>query len=235
MSFREERESPRPPQFPLRVSADGRFLEDSAGVPFYFAGDTHWPLLWHYSLDEARLLIDDRVAKGFSALLVSVAPFGNRPNVHRNSAFRDLRSLRINEEYFVHADRVLDYAASKGLAIYAIALWWSNYHEHADVEALATYGRWLGERWADRQNIIWALGGDERFRREDTPRFRALAQSIRAGRASQLMTFHPHGGLPFLSAGNSAAGHLNDEPWLDFSSVQAHAFGGRMVDRVLAD
>lgn len=222
-------------KFPLKVSADGRYLEDSSGRPFYFVGDTHWPLFWHYSLRDAQRIIDDRAAKGFTAMLVSVAPFRNKANADGHRAFRDLATLAVDEEYFAHADRVLEYAADKGLAVYAVALWWANYHEDVEAEELGVYGRWLGRRWKDRDNLIWVIGGDERFRRSDLSRFRALAEGIRAGGARQIMSFHPFGGLPWWSSGHSSSEYLSDEPWLDFSSVQAHTFGGRMVDRVLRD
>ena len=81
-------------EFPLKVSADGRYLEDAAGAPFLFVGDTHWPLLWHYSLHEAREIIDDRADKGFSVMLLSVGAFSDRPNAEGHRSFSD-RNLKL--------------------------------------------------------------------------------------------------------------------------------------------
>ena len=82
--------------FPLRVSPNGRYLEDSSGTPFYFVADTHWPLFWHYSLEEAREIIDDRAAKGFTAILVQVASAaGNRPNPYGHAPFEDVANLEV--------------------------------------------------------------------------------------------------------------------------------------------
>lgn len=222
-------------EFPLRASADGRYLEDAAGTPFLFAGDTHWPLLWHYSFDEAREVIDDRAAKGFTAILLSVGAFSDRPNAEGHRTFSDRAAMRPIEEYFVHADRVLDHIEERGMAVYAVALWWNQFNRQATVEGTGEYGRWLGERWRDRANILWVIGGDTPYRDSDLASYRALANGIRAGGARQLMSWHPHGGGPMRSAGHSSSEYLHDEPWLGFSSVQGHAEGGRMAARVLED
>ncbi|MDE0692148.1 MAG: DUF4038 domain-containing protein [Gammaproteobacteria bacterium] len=222
-------------EFPLTVSPDGRYLTDAAGAPFLFVGDTHWPLLWHYSFDEAREIIDDRAAKGFTVMLLSVGAFSDRPNAQGHRSFSDRAKLTPIEEYFTHADRVLDHIESRGMATYAVALWWNQFNRQATVEGIGEYGRWLGERWADRANVLWVIGGDTPYRESDLASYRALANGIRAGGGEQLMSWHPHGGGPMRSAGHSSSEYLHDEPWLDFSSVQGHAEGGRMAARVLED
>lgn len=221
--------------FPLRVSDNGRYLETAAGAPFHFAGDTHWPLLWHYTLDEAKEIVDDRAAKGFTAMLISVGAFSNRPNAGGHRTFTDRRALTPNEGYFAHADRVLDHIESTGMAVYAVALWWNQFNRDASIEGQESYGRWIGARWSGRANLLWVIGGDTPYRDTDLASYRALANGIRAGGGEQLMSWHPHGGGPMRSAGHSSSEYLHDEPWLDFSSVQGHAEGGRMAARVLED
>jgi hypothetical protein len=220
-------------EFPLRVSANGRYLEDSSGTPFYFVGDTQWRLLSHYTFEEAREIIDDRTSKGFTAIVVLVSD-RNLPNRYGHAPFEDRTTLEVGEEYFAHADRVLDYASSKGLAVYLGPLWW-KWHLDATEEGISAYGRWIGSRGKHRANLIWVLGGDKRFRKADLPHFRALAEAIKAGGAKQIMSWHPYSGIPWLNSGRSSSEFLHDEPWLDFSSVQAHAQGGRMAGRVLED
>jgi hypothetical protein len=219
--------------FPLRVAANGRYLEDSSGKPFYFVGDTQWRLFLNYSFEEAREIIDDRAAKGFTAILVLVSD-DNLPNRQGHAPFQDRATLEVDEAYFAHVDRVLDYAGAKGLAVYAGPLWW-KFHLDASEQGIAAYGRWIGSRWKHRGNLIWVLGGDQRFRKADLPYFRTLAHAIREGGAMQIMSWHPYSGVPWLNSGRSSSGYLHDEPWLAFSSVQAHAQGGRMAERVLQD
>lgn len=220
--------------FPLLVSESGRYLEDARGQPFYFVADTQWPLFWHYTFEEACEIIDDRAARGFTAILV-IAAEKNQPNRAGNAPFADLVGLEAGEAYFAHADRVLDHAASRGLAVYLGPLWWKYYFRRASAEGIAAFGRWIGRRWRHRANLIWVLGGDLWFRRRDRRRFRALAEAIREGGAAQVMSWHPRSGVPWRNFGRSSGDYLHDEPWLAFNSVQAHASGGRMVERMLAD
>jgi hypothetical protein len=51
---------------PLRVSENGRYFVDASGAPFYFLADTQWELLRRYSLDDARVILENRKAKGFT-------------------------------------------------------------------------------------------------------------------------------------------------------------------------
>ncbi len=77
------------------------------------------------------------------------------------------------------------------------------------------YGRWLGERYADKP-IIWILGGD---RPVDSDQHRmiihAMAQGIKQGDGGRhLMTFHPSGR-------RNSADDFHDAEWLDFNMIQS--------------
>ena len=54
--------------WPLRVSANGRYLEDSAGQPFFWLGDTAWPLFAQYPHASAEAYLANRAAKGFTVI-----------------------------------------------------------------------------------------------------------------------------------------------------------------------
>lgn len=95
-----------------------------------------------------------------------------------------------------------------------------------------SFGKFLGERYKDYNNIIWVLGGDraieEDIHKEIT---RALARGLRQGdRGRHLITFHPQGG-------QGSAQYFHEEDWLDFNMRQtSHTliFPGR-YDQVLVD
>src|SRR5437763_15734600 len=68
---------------PIRVSDNGRYFVDHKGKPFYFLADTQWELFRRYSLDEAKVILENRKAKGFTVLMVmltGVGP-GTEPNL----------------------------------------------------------------------------------------------------------------------------------------------------------
>ena len=53
---------------PVRVSADGRHFVDRSGTPFFWLGDTAWPLFTQYSKEQAEAYLQNRAAKGFTVI-----------------------------------------------------------------------------------------------------------------------------------------------------------------------
>jgi hypothetical protein len=60
------------PSFPLKVSANGRYLQDQRGRPFRVHGDTIWDASVSFSLAELRTYLDDRRSRGFNTILVQI-------------------------------------------------------------------------------------------------------------------------------------------------------------------
>src|SRR5213593_752310 len=61
---------------PIRVSDNGRYFVDEQGKPFYFLADTQWELFRRYSLEEAKLILENRKAKGFTVVMVMLMGVG---------------------------------------------------------------------------------------------------------------------------------------------------------------
>src|SRR5262245_50936547 len=61
---------------PIRVSPNGRYFVDAQGAPFYFLADTQWELFRRYSLSDAKLILENRKAKGFSVVMVMLTGVG---------------------------------------------------------------------------------------------------------------------------------------------------------------
>lgn len=222
------------PEFPLKVSQNGHYLVCNDGKPFYFCGDTQWILFWYYTYEDAVKIIDDRVEKGFTTLLISTISWSNKDNQYGHKPITDKKTLAVDVKYYEHAERVMDYATEKGLAIYLVPLWF-NQHGSADEEAYYRYGKWLGERWKNRNNLIWVIGGDTPYRSDDHKKYINLALGIKDGGAKQIMSWHPHGGsIP--STGRSSSEALHTESWLSFNSIQAHSDSGtEMMNAISQD
>lgn len=58
--------------FPLKVHSSGRYLVDSAGVPFQIRMDSAWSLIANLTPSDQLLYLQDRVAKGFNSILVNL-------------------------------------------------------------------------------------------------------------------------------------------------------------------
>lgn len=60
------------PLFPVRVSANGRYLEDARGKPFLLRGDTAWSIIAQLTKEETEEYLENRRQKGFNAILVNL-------------------------------------------------------------------------------------------------------------------------------------------------------------------
>ena len=76
------------PSFPLKVSENRRYLVDQNGKPFFVMGDTPW-FIQRLKIEEVRMLMDDRVAKGFNTLFLELLDDEHIPSIdgYGNSAF----------------------------------------------------------------------------------------------------------------------------------------------------
>jgi hypothetical protein len=88
----------------------------------------------------------------------------------------------------------------------------------------AAYGRWLGERYRDRSNVLWVLGGDRPAYNENFDVrgvWRAMAAGIDEGAGRRAFkTFHPSGR-------HSSSEWVHDEAWLDMNMMQSGHGSGR--------
>ena len=201
------------------------------GQPFYYVADTHWPLPWHYTLREAYEIAADRAALNFTALQMSLVPFGDVTNANGDHIFLNRTTLTPNPRFFEHCDALFDQLESLGFAVYLVILWWNQVMQvlrRGPPLQCHEFGRWLGSRWRHRQNLVWVIGGDARWRSADLPYFRALAQGLRDANASQLITFHPQ-------SDHSSSNYLSGEAWIDFHSVQVHRDPENVAAKAIVD
>src|SRR5262249_10155985 len=99
--------------FPLRVSANGRFLVDQKNRPLLVVGDTGWSLIVQLDEAGARRYLDDRQQRGLNATIVNLLEhkFCSSPPQTRSG----LRPFRVagdfstpNEAYFDYAHRIVE-------------------------------------------------------------------------------------------------------------------------------
>jgi hypothetical protein len=158
------------PAYPLKPSANNRYLVDQNDVPFLIVGDSPQALIGNLSLAKAKRFLRNRHRYGINALWINllcdsytacnadgttfdgIAPF-TTPN--------DLATP--NEAYFARADAMLDLAASFGMVVVLDPIetggWLQTLRDNGVTKARA-YGRYLGNRYKDVPNIIWMHGND---------------------------------------------------------------------------
>lgn len=216
-------------KWPLKVSPNGRFLVDADGKPFFWLGDTAWELFHRCDREEVKLYLDNRKAKGFTVIqAVALAEIDGlrTPNMEGEIPLIDYDASKPNEKYWKYVDWVIDEAAARGLYIGLLPTWgdklniaWGKGPIIFTVDNAEAYGRWIGNRYKDKKNIIWILGGDRNPRTETHQQvWRNMAKGLIAGVGgadNALITFHPQASKP---GGSSNWFHHDD--WLDFNMHQ---------------
>lgn len=229
----------------LKVSENKRFLVHQDGRPFFWLGDTGWELFHRLNREEADRYLKNRADKGFTVIqAVALAELDglHDPNPYGQTPLENDDPTKPRDAYFQHVDYIIDKAAEYGLFIGLLPTWadkifkdrWGMGPEIFTPENARWYGRWLANRYKDRKNIIWVLGGDRNPRNDaDLTIWRAMAAGIEEGAgggANALLTFHPQPNS--LEDGGSSKWFHNDA-WLDFNMFQTgHCRENNVWDRV---
>jgi hypothetical protein len=210
---------------PLRVQENGRYL-CNGGEPFFWMGDTAWLLFQNLNLDETELYLRNRRDKGFTviqATLVHTLPAADPGDsslpLYPNSLGAPLLDndfARPDREgaFWRHADAVLDLAEELGLYLGLLPAWGSMVKQGLlSVNNGEAYARFLTERWGNRKNLIWILGGDIRG---DTGGeiWNLLGAAFKRLAPEQLTAFHPFGRT-------SSTFWFARAPWLDLNMFQS--------------
>ena len=157
----------------LQLSPNQRYLVDEQGTPFFMVGDTAWALIGQLNLQDAELYLQDRADRGFNLVLVSLIERNfstNAPaNIYGELPFNGAPFVTPNEAYFAHADAILEMARVRGITVLLAPIYlgyacsdqgWCQEVNAASLADMRAWGRFLGQRYASHDNIIWLIGGD---------------------------------------------------------------------------
>lgn len=206
----------------LQVSQDGRRLQYENGKPFFWLGDTAWELFGLLTLEEIKVYLDNRAAKGFNVIQVSCHTLNSagKPNRYGEMMLHEKNGQLIpNEKYFPIMDSTLHYAAERNMYLALVPTWGDLIIDgKLDSANAFSLGKWLGKRYADNTNIIWIIGGDKPGvtpEKDFRPIWRGLAYGILEGTGKEtLITYHPNGE-------RSSSEWFHTEPWLGFNMIQS--------------
>ncbi len=208
------------------VSENNRYLLKN-GKPFFWLGDTAWELFHRLNREEADEYFKKRNAQGFTVVqAVALAEIDglHTPNSYGETPLINDDPATPNEKYFQHVDYIVDKANEYGMNIGLLPTWgdkvfkhtWGKGPEIFNVENAAVYGEWIANRYKDRTNIIWILGGD-RIPRDsnDVEIWRAMGKAIqKVTNSKAIITFHPQPN----ELGSAQWFHQDD--WLSFNMFQ---------------
>ena len=191
-----------PTAFPLRVQPGERHLTDAAGRPFLLQGDAAWSIIADLTREEANVYLADRRARGFNTLLINLlehkfarqAPaihHGDQPFLAPGDFTRPNDGLFRPCRVGVVArpgGRLSGPARARHIGASGGDEGWWQEMVKSGRPALEGYGRFLGERFRQFDNIIWVDGGD--YDPPDKGLVSGLARVLKAAAPRQLHTTH---------------------------------------------
>jgi hypothetical protein len=235
--------------------------------PFFWMGGTVWGMCESLTREEVDFYLDNRKEKGFN--LVQVCLFWgkrednpvrftlNPPNAYGFKAFEETNGIpdpakpahirkgspQEPDDYWDHAEYVIQAAEKRNMAVALLPLWGRRYvngthnnfsHKIFSQPAMHSYGKFLGERFRDYSNIIWVMGGDVAadLGGDFSGHYRAMAEGIIGGLTGKavkwnedsklwdfaLMTYHPDG-----SPLKNSSMWFHKDRWLDFNMIETHS------------
>ena len=176
------------PAFPLKLSANHRYLVDQNDTPFPIMGRAAW-FVASLSIADYQTFVDDTVSRGYNATELSVInhhPDGNNPPFNGQGEAPFLNRLdgsswngalsgsapdftTPNEAYWSFVDGFLAYCESKGVLVFMFPAYvgyqggvqgWMQEMVVNGASRMQTYGSWIATRYKDQKNLVWMMGGD---------------------------------------------------------------------------
>jgi Protein of unknown function (DUF4038)/Concanavalin A-like lectin/glucanases superfamily/Putative collagen-binding domain of a collagenase/Fibronectin type III domain len=159
------------PAYPLKASANKRYLVDQNSQPVFLVGDSPHAMFVNLSTSQAATYLANRASYGINALWVEVLCGSYIPNCRSDmSTFDGIVPFTTpgdistpNPAFFSRIDAMVATAAQNGITILMDT--WETGGEMGILRANGAakafnYGVFLGSRYKNSPNIIWITGND---------------------------------------------------------------------------
>ncbi len=177
------------PAYPLKVSANGRYLADQRNKPFLIAGDSPHAAIINLSEEQADKFFANRISHGFNTvwiMLLCETKEGGRPDKSTYDGIVPFTTpddlTTPNPAYFERCDLVLRLAAKHGLLVMLDPIETVGFLKIMVKNGPAKcreYGRYLGSRYQGFDNILWFHGND--FQKWSEPANDAVVTAVALG------------------------------------------------------
>ena len=225
----------------LQVSENHLYLQHADGTPFFWQGETGWLMPEKLNRAQVGFYLTQCANAGYNVVQVQTVNGVPAYNVYGQPSMipnkkgdmfdftpfdtKAQRTLQNAYTYWDHFDYIFDQAEQRGIYIGMVCIWGGLVKAGLmDVQQAKAYGKFLAERYGNRPNVVWIIGGDQRG--DVKPEvWEALANTIRQYDKNHLVTYHPFGRT-------SSVTWWNDAEWLDFNMFQSghRRYGQRRGD-----
>jgi hypothetical protein len=218
-----EMRSQSAPAMPLlKLASNKKYFTTSDGRPFFWMGDTGWLLFIKLNNEETLQYLDKRKEQGFNVIQVMVLhDLEKAVNRYGDSALHNgdvskpfIRTGLNSHDFWKHVDFVIDAAAKRGIYLALVPVWGTNVKNgHVSVAAARSYAKFLGQRYKNRNNIIWLNGGDINGS-DSIAVWNEIGDGLKKYDGRHLVGFHPRGRT-------SSSRWFQSSHWLDFNMFQS--------------
>ena len=211
--------SPDGPVYPLKASANNRYLVDQNNTPFLMVGDSPQQLITNLSQKEAAAFMANRRSYGINTLWINLLCICKEAKT-----FDGIVPFLVpgdiatpNPAYLQRVDDMLRIAADHGMVVLLDPIetisWLDILRKNGKSKAFE-YGQYLGNRYKDFPNIIWMHGNDFQSWRNaaDDDLVQAVARGIRSMDANHIHTVE----LNYVTSGS-----LEDKSWAPLIELNA--------------
>jgi hypothetical protein len=210
--------------YPLKVSANKRYLVDQDDKAFLMVGDAPQTMIGTLSVADAATFMANRREYGIDTLWINLlCNFSDGCNKVATTfdgvaPFLVTGDLsRPNPAYFQLADEIIELAATYGMLVLLDPIEtssWLPILRAAGTEQAYRYGQYLGRRYKSFPNIIWMHGNDFQSWRNHTDNalVQAVARGIRSEDPVHIHTIE----LNYLTSGS-----LDDPSWAPLIELDA--------------
>jgi hypothetical protein len=187
--------------FPIRPSANNRYLVDADGKPFLMVGDSPQNLIANLSAPDAAEFMANRRSYGVNALWINLFCITTESACRKDATTYDGIAPFLtpgdlatpNPAYMKRADDMLRLAEQSGMVVLLNpieTISWLPVLRQNGIEKAFRYGQFLGNRFNSRANIIWLHGNDFQSWRDrtDAALVQAVARGIRSVDAIHMHT-----------------------------------------------
>lgn len=157
-------------RFPLKIGPTGRYLVDRHDKPFLIAGESPQGMMVNVSEPDAELFFKNRESHGFNTAWINLlcAKYtGGREDASTYDGIKPFAThmdfSQPNEKYFARCDAIIRIAARHGMLVMLDPAETGSFLEWMQkngAEKCRAYGRFLGKRYKDFDNILWFHGND---------------------------------------------------------------------------
>jgi hypothetical protein len=206
----------------LHISDSGRFFVDPDNQPFFLVGDAPQSLPMKLTDDLASTYFQTRAAQGYNIVWMdanwqygnSIGPndaYGNPPFDAYLPGTGIFDVSTPDPAYWQNIDTLINMASDNGIEVLLnvydnYSPWFTFGSSPNSPDKLTAYGEFLGQRYADFDNIIWMIGNDYSENSGGDASMTAVIQGIREYDTRHLgfgmdeygATFDNHGLRPYL-------------------------------------